>query len=219
MKTMGLHSEAHCLFCFGAHHHRAVSCGFGLIGKATVLPVASSGGLAEWERPVVVSRACGCVRPESVRHTENAMPDQEREVSLAEPKHGERRGLAVGLTSLFFILLQSACTAFFAISGLRLLIGIGALTAAATGLKFLAALHGAALRIPMEIVAIAGSVVNMVAVRRIRRLRARPASQWRMTPATQKQLRSESWQMGLAVLTLLLVAVEWGLHLYLHGTI
>lgn len=147
------------------------------------------------------------------------MPEQEAEVNLAEPKHSEGRGLAVGLTSLFFILLQSACTAFMAVSGLRLLIGVGALAAAATGLNFLAALHGATMRIPMEVVAIAGSVVNLVAVRRVRRLRARPASQWRMKPATPKQLRSESWQVGLAIVTLLLVAVEWGFHTYLHGTI
>ena len=147
------------------------------------------------------------------------MPDQELEVHPAEPKHGEGRGLAVGLTSLVFILLQSACTAFVAISGLRLLIGVGALATAAAGLQFLAGLHGAALRIPMEIVAIAGSVVNLLAVRRVRRLRAQPASQWRMKPATPKQRRSESWQIGLAVLTLLLVAVEWGFHIYLHGSI
>ncbi len=147
------------------------------------------------------------------------MPEQDVEVSLAEPKHSEGRSLAVGLTSLFFILLQSACTAFLAISGLRLLIGIGSLAAATAGMKFLGVLHGAALRIPMELVAIAGSVVNLYAVRRIRKLRARPASQWRMKPATTKQLRSELWQIGLAVLTLLLVAVEWGFHVYLHGTI
>jgi len=147
------------------------------------------------------------------------MPEPELEVNLAEPKHHEGRSLAVGLTSLFFILLQSACTAFMAISGLRLLLGVGALAAAATGLKFLVALHGAALRIPMEVVAIVGSVVNLIAVQRIRRLRARPSSQWRMKPATKKQLRSESWQVGLAVLTLLLVAVEWGFHIYLHGTL
>jgi hypothetical protein len=147
------------------------------------------------------------------------MPEKELEANLAEPKHNEGRGLAVGLTSLFFILLQSACTAFFAISGLRLLIGVGALAAAATGLNLLTVLHFAALRIPMEIAAIAGSVVNLIAVRRIRRLRARPESQWRMKPATPRQLRSESWQVGLAVLTLLLVAVEWGFHIYLHRTI
>ena len=67
-------------------------------------------------------------------------------VSLAEPKHSKGRSLAVGLTSLFFILLQSACTAFMAISGLRLLIGMGALTAAAAGMKFLDALHGGTIR-------------------------------------------------------------------------
>jgi hypothetical protein len=148
-----------------------------------------------------------------------AMPEQKGEVNPAEPKRGEGRGLAVGLTSLFFILLQSACTAFMAISGLRLLIGVGSLTAATAGMKFLGALHGASLRIPMEIVAIAGSAVNLFAVRRIRKLRARPAAQWRMKSATPKQLRSESWQIGLAVLTLLLVAVEWGIHIYLHGSI
>jgi len=147
------------------------------------------------------------------------MPETELEANLPEPKHNEARGLAVGLTSLFFILLQSACTAFFAISGLRLLIGVGALAAAATELNFLAALHFAALRIPMETVAIAGSVVNLIAVRRIRRLRARPASQWRMKPATPRQLRSESWLVGLAVVTLLLVALEWGFHIYLHRSI
>ncbi|MGA7524747.1 MAG: hypothetical protein WBW84_20020 [Acidobacteriaceae bacterium] len=157
--------------------------------------------------------------PESLRYTEDAMPEQEVEVSPAETKQSQSRGLAVGLTSLFFILLQSACTAFMAISGFRLLLGVGALAAATTGLNFLVALHGAALRIPMEIVAVGGSVVNLLAVRRIRTLRARPASQWRMKPPTRKQLRSESWQIGLAVLTLLLVAVEWGFHIYLHGTL
>lgn len=147
------------------------------------------------------------------------MPDQELEVNPAEPKEHEGRGLAVGLTSLVFILLQSACTALVAISGLRLLIGVGALAAAATGLKFLASLHGATFRIPLEVLAIAGSIVNLVAVRRVRRLRARPASQWRMKPATTRQLGAESWQIGLAVVTLLLVAMEWGFHIYLHGTI
>jgi hypothetical protein len=147
------------------------------------------------------------------------VPEHKVGVNLAEPRNGEGRNLAVGLTSLFFILLQSACTAFMAISGLRLLIGVGALAAATTATKFLDSLHSGPIRIPMEIVAVSGSVVNLLAVWRIRRLRARPASQWRMKPATRKQLRSESWQIWLAVLTLLLVAAEWGLHIYLHSTI
>jgi hypothetical protein len=147
------------------------------------------------------------------------MPKQDVEVGPAEPRHGEARRFAVGLTSLLFILLQSVCTAFMAISGLRLLIGVGALAAAAAEMKLFATLHAAVFRIPMEIVAIAGSVVNLLAIRRVRRLRARPSSQWRMKPATAKQLRGESWQIRLALLTLLLVAVEWGFHFWLHRTI
>lgn len=155
----------------------------------------------------------------SVRYTDHAMPDPAAEIHPAGAQERNGRGFAVGLASLFFVLLQSACTAFLAISGLRLLIGVGSLAAAATGLHFLHALHGAALRIPMEMLAIAGAVINLVAVRRVRRLRARPSSQWRIRPATTKQIRSESWQVGMAVLTLLLVFVEWGFHIYLHRTI
>ncbi len=131
----------------------------------------------------------------------------------------EKRPWAIGFTSIFFALLQSACTAFMAISGLRLLIGIGSLAAATTGLRFLAALHGAAIRIPMETVAVVGSLVNLYAVWRVRSLRARPSSQWRLIPPTAKQKRSESIQVWLAIVTLLLVCTEWVFHLYLHGTI
>jgi hypothetical protein len=140
-------------------------------------------------------------------------------VTPAEPKPIKGRGLAIGITSFLFILLQSACAAFMAISGLRLLIGVGSIAAAMVGLKFIAAMHGATIRIPMEIVAIAGSMINLYAVWRIRSLRARPSSQWRVRPVSPKQLRSESWQIWLAVLTLLLVGVEWGFHIYFHGTI
>ena len=41
------------------------------------------------------------------------MPEQDMEVNPAEQKHGERRGLAVGLVSLFFILLQSSLYRIF----------------------------------------------------------------------------------------------------------
>ena len=131
----------------------------------------------------------------------------------------EKRSWAIGFTSIFFALLQSACTAFMAISGLRLLIGIESLAAATIGLRFLDALHGAAIRIPMETVAVVGSLVNLCAVWRVRSLRARPSSQWRMIPPTAKQKRSESIQVWLAIITLLLVCTEWVFHLHLHGTV
>lgn len=150
---------------------------------------------------------------------ESAVP-QEKERDSSE-KHQVRsvRSLVVGFTAFLFILLQSACTAFMAISGLRLLIGIGSFAAAAAGQRFLDSIHGAAIRIPMEALAITGSVINLMAVRRVRQLRARPASQWRMKPVSAEKLRSESWQVLLALVTLLLVGVEWGVHIYLYGTI
>ena len=136
------------------------------------------------------------------------------ETSTAHPK----RSWLIALSSFFFILLQSACTAVTALSGLRLLIGVGSLAAASAGVKLLVALHVDAIRIPMLIVAVAGSLINLYVLWRIRSLRARSASSWRTTPVTPKKKRDENIQIVLAILTLVLVAVEMGLHLHKHGT-
>jgi hypothetical protein len=125
----------------------------------------------------------------------------------------------IGLTSLFFILLQSACTAVMALSGLRLLIGIGSLAAATTSLRLLISIHTEAIRIPMEILAIGGSAVNLFVIWRIRSLRARPSSQWRVAPPTPAKKRAESIQIALAIVTLIFVVIEWTIHIKLHGSI
>jgi hypothetical protein len=124
----------------------------------------------------------------------------------------------MGWSSLLFAILQSACTVVMAASGLRLLIGVGA-TIAATGLLPLEKLHTDWLRIPMVLLAVAGSVLNLFVIWQIRTLRARPSSQWRMTPVTKKQKRSEQFQIVLAIVTLIVVAVEESFHLLLfhHG--
>jgi len=145
---------------------------------------------------------------------EDTMPIDSR-----QPNDMKSKSWAIGLTSLFFILLQSACTAFMALSGLRLVIGIGSLAAATAGTGWLASIHGAAIRIPMEIIAIAGSVINLYAIWRVRSLRARPSSQWRVVPVTADKKRAESIQIAIAFATLLLVAVEWAIHIHLHHSI
>ncbi len=147
------------------------------------------------------------------------MLEQKTPVDARLRDDGKSRSWIIGFTSLFFILLQSACTAFMAISGLRLLIGIGSLAAATSGLRVLTSLHAEAIRIPMEIVAVAGSVVNLLAIRRVRRLRGRSSSQWRVAPVSADTRRAESIQIAIAVITLLLVAVEWTFHIYLHHSI
>lgn len=124
---------------------------------------------------------------------------------------------ALNLASLFFILVQSACTAVMAISGIRVLIGLGALAAATVGMNGPATgFHRDAIRIPMMTVAVIGSLINLYVLWRIRSLRARPASQWRVKTATPKQVRSERIQAALAYVTLLLVAAEGITHHIIH---
>ena len=106
-----------------------------------------------------------------------------------------------------------------ALSGLRLVLGIGSLAAAAAGVRLLASLHGGWIRISMETFAVAGSVINLYAISRVRSLRARPSSQWRMAPVSTEKKRAEFIQSSLAIVTLLLVAVEWAFHVYLHHSI
>ncbi|MDE1177648.1 MAG: hypothetical protein PW789_13740 [Edaphobacter sp.] len=139
--------------------------------------------------------------------------------SELHPEYKERSGVGLRLAnagSLAFILLQSACTAVMAISGFRLLIGLSALAAATTVYGPAKGFHQDAIRIPMMVLAAVGALANLYSVWRVRSLRARPASQWRVQPASKEKLRSEWIQIGLAILTLLLVAVEWALHHKIH---
>src|SRR6201998_4003936 len=81
--------------------------------------------------------------------------------------------------SLVFAILQSACTAVIAISGLRVAIGLSALAAAAGIHAPAKGFHQDAIRIPMMLVALVGSLLNLFVIWKIRSLRSKPASQWR----------------------------------------
>jgi hypothetical protein len=128
-----------------------------------------------------------------------------------------RRTWILTATSLVFIVLQSACTAVIALSGVRVAIGLGALAVATFGVRGPAVgFHQDAIRIPMMIAATLGSLINLYVIWRIRSLRTRPSSQWRTQPATPSQRRSEFLQIALAILTLILVAAEWITHTMIH---
>jgi len=149
---------------------------------------------------------------------------EEDRSSVTEPtglpalKRQRQGAWLIGLTSFLFILLQSACTAVMAVSGLRLLIGLGSLAAASFIPGFIFSIHADKIRIPMMVVAVLGSVLNLYVVWRIRSLRARPASQWRAQPVTAKERRSETIQIVLSILTLLLVVAEILTHRLLNGS-
>jgi hypothetical protein len=123
----------------------------------------------------------------------------------------------INWSAFLFALLQSVCSAFIALNGVRLLIGVGAFAAASGALKLADRMHIDAIRIPMMLLALAGSLLNLVVLWQVWRLRRRPASAWRQTPIPKQKRASEWLQFTLSVLTLLLVAVEFVAHRFLHA--
>src|SRR5437899_7546702 len=119
-------------------------------------------------------------------------------------------------SSIVFALLQSACTAVIALSGLRVAIGLSALAAAAGIHAPAHGFHQDAIRIPMMVLAFLGAVVNLYVVGKVCFLRRKPAAQWRQQPLTQRKLNSERFQIALSILTLLLLAAEWITHPMVH---
>ena len=143
------------------------------------------------------------------------------EISPGSTEASRPRMLAVNTrllnwSGIVFALLQSACTAVIAISSLRVAIGLSALAAAAGIHAPAHGFHQDAIRIPMMTLAFLGSVLNLYVIGKVRRLRSRPASQWRQQPVMKKKLNSERFQIALSILTLLLLAAEWITHPLVH---
>jgi hypothetical protein len=120
-------------------------------------------------------------------------------------------------SAVFFAFLQSVCSAFIALSGVRLLIGATAFASALGVVKLGEKIHIAAIRIPMMLFALVGSVVNLVVLWQVWRLRRRSSSAWRQKPISPQKRRSEIFQLLLSVLTLSLLAAEYWAHLKLFG--
>jgi hypothetical protein len=119
-------------------------------------------------------------------------------------------------SSFAFALLQSFCSAVIAISGIRVAIGLTALAAAAGTHAPATGFHSDAIRIPMMALALAGSLLNLYLLWNARRLRNRPAAQWRRVPLTAKKKASERLQLILSIVTLALLAAEWITHPLVH---
>ena len=123
---------------------------------------------------------------------------------------------ALSGASLVLALAQSLCTAVLTISGVRVAIGLTALAAASGIYAPARGWHQDAIRIPMLIVAAAGAFVNLAVLAWIGHLRSRPSAQWRKREIGAKERRSERLQVALAILTLLLVALETWTHTLVH---
>lgn len=122
-------------------------------------------------------------------------------------------------SGFFLAFIQSVCSAFLALHGLRFLIGIGAVVLASSAWHLAEQLHVNVIRVPMMMIALVASVLNLAALWQVRRLRARPAAAWRQQPVTPTKQRSEATQLILSVATLVLLAAEWIAHFHLKGTL
>jgi len=145
-------------------------------------------------------------------------PDPSQQPSSAEsaPDMLPVNTKLVTWSAFLFAVLQSVCSAFIALHGVRLLIGVGALAAASGALKLADRMHIDAIRIPMMLLALAGSLLNLVVLWQVWRLRRRPASSWRQSAVPKQKAASEWLQFTLSVLTLLLLATEFVAHRFLH---
>jgi MFS family permease len=133
--------------------------------------------------------------------------------NLAEQIAGSRY---LSISAFLFAFLQTLCPAVIAVSAVRVFIGLGALAAAAGTDTPPRAWHADWIRIPMMLLAAFGAALNLFIVWHVRRLRARPAAQWRIAPLSAKKLRSERVQILLAVLTFVCLAAEWITHPMMH---
>jgi hypothetical protein len=122
-------------------------------------------------------------------------------------------------SGLFFAFLQSVCSAFIALHGIRFLVGIGAVVLASSAWHLAERLHADAIRVPMMLIALVASLLNLVVLWQVHRLRARPASAWRQQPLTAAKRRSETLQLVLSVLTLVLLLAEEIAHYKLKGVL
>jgi hypothetical protein len=150
------------------------------------------------------------------------MPDTanpEKPAALESPENdlpATNKSWLVLWSSFVFALVQSFCTAVIAVSGIRVVIGLSALAAAAGIHGPARGFHQDAIRIPMMLLALAGALLNLYVLWHVRRLRNRPSAQWRQRPLSPAKRRSEKLQFALSILTLLLLLAEWITHPMIH---
>jgi len=143
---------------------------------------------------------------------------ESQSISRQEPRTASpSRFRWLNWSSLFLAFLQSVCSTFIALHGIRLLVGLGTVILASSAWHLAEQLHADAIRVPMMLIALVGSLLNLLALWQVRRLRRRSASAWRQQPLTPSKRHSEALQLALSVLTLVLLFAEELAHLKLKG--
>lgn len=133
----------------------------------------------------------------------------------AEPQHRHLGRLLLTWGSLALAAAESLCVAAVGLSGVRVALGLTSLLAAgaagpATGW------HREAIRIPLLTIGAVGALLSLLLLWNEEKLRRNPSAAWRIRPLTAQQRRRRRLQLGLAILTLLLIAAELITHPWLH---
>jgi len=138
-------------------------------------------------------------------------------LSTTEPDAPRRNLKLLNWSAVLFAFLQSVCSAFIALNSIRLFIGVTVFASALGIVKLADKMHIAAIRIPMMLIALVGSLLNLFVLWQVWRLRRRSASAWRQKPVFPQKRRSEVLQLILSLVTLLLLAAEYWAHWKLFG--
>jgi hypothetical protein len=125
------------------------------------------------------------------------------------------RSSILGWSALCLAALESLCAAAVALSGLRVVLGLGSLIAA-TAAGPAEGFHREALRLPILWASGVIAVLNLLLLWNESRIRRNPAAQWRIQPLTAKQRRQRWIQIATSVAALLLILAEVITHPWFH---
>ena len=143
--------------------------------------------------------------------TSSHMPEDPKE----QNRHSKYGAVLLAWGSLALAAAESLCVMAVGLSGVRVAFGLGSLIAATAGGPA-QGFHRNGLRIPFLAVGAVGALLSLLLLWNEERLRRNPAAAWRVRPLTRQQRRRRWLQLGLAVLTLLLVVLEVITHPWFH---
>src|SRR5438552_13377763 len=118
--------------------------------------------------------------------TQNPAELSPARAEVARPRLSLVNTRLINWSSIVFAILQSACTAVIAISGLRVAIALSALAAAAGIHAPARGFHQDAIRIATMALAVLGAGINLYVVGKVGGVLSKPAAQWRQHPFTKK---------------------------------
>jgi hypothetical protein len=140
-----------------------------------------------------------------------------------DPPHPENvghanniRGTILGWSSLFLAILESLCVLGVALSGVRVVLGMSSLIAAAAATEPAQGFHREALRVPILWASGLIALLNLLLLWNENRIRQNPAAHWRLQSLTRKQRRQRWMQLVTSIGALLLILAEVVTHPWFH---